>query len=463
MDSLRGGPGPQGPPGIGLPGPQGQIGPPGIHGATGPQGPPGKNSFCYLGNNFTVPASNVTPYLAHVTDSSWMLAGTLIYIPGAGTFTCIGTPPNGFSVEVVNSGDPKNAPAGTIISAGTGVSPASTRGPAGPAGQSGPQGPQGPQGASGTSVYTTLKNAFTIPASVGIAFVINAGAFASGQIVYLPTGNYFSIQSVDQTQQTLTLVNQNYPGGQTAGTVIPAGQPVSATGPQGPPGGPGPTGPSGPQGPIGVALTGQIVMYGAPTPPGGWLLCDGSAVGRTAYPGLFSIISTNFGTGDGSSTFNLPDLRGRSPVGIGTAASGTIYALGATGGEEKHQLLLAELAMHAHEITDLQHNHPDPGHSHSQSAHTHTGHDTGHQHGYVNPITNLNAQPGSGQYSAAGKTQTDVGYAQIVIDAANPGIGASPANLAAQFTGITGTLNAGSDQPHNNLSPYQVVNFIIKT
>ncbi len=320
-----------------------------------------------------------------------MLAGTLIYIPGAGTFTCIGTPPNGFSVEVVNSGDPKNAPAGTIISAGTGVSPASTRGPAGPAGQSGPQGPQGPQGASGTSVYTTLKNAFTIPASVGIAFVINAGAFASGQIVYLPTGNYFSIQSVDQTQQTLTLVNQNYPGGQTAGTVIPAGQPVSATGPQGPPGGPGPTGPSGPQGPIGVALTGQIVMYGAPTPPGGWLLCDGSAVGRTAYPGLFSIISTNFGTGDGSSTFNLPDLRGRSPVGIGTAASGTIYALGATGGEEKHQLLLAELAMHAHEITDLQHNLPDPWHSHSQSAHTHTGHDTGHQLGYVNPITNLNA------------------------------------------------------------------------
>jgi phage-related tail fiber protein len=55
---------------------------------------------------------------------------------------------------------------------------------------------------------------------------------------------------------------------------------------------------------------GVILMYGAPTAPTGWLECDGSAVSRTTYSSLFAIIGTTFGVGDGSTTFNLPDLRG---------------------------------------------------------------------------------------------------------------------------------------------------------
>ena len=55
---------------------------------------------------------------------------------------------------------------------------------------------------------------------------------------------------------------------------------------------------------------GVILMYGAPTAPTGWLECDGSAVSRTTYADLFAIIGTTFGVGDGSTTFNLPDLRG---------------------------------------------------------------------------------------------------------------------------------------------------------
>lgn len=55
---------------------------------------------------------------------------------------------------------------------------------------------------------------------------------------------------------------------------------------------------------------GQIMFFAKNTPPTGWLKCDGSAVSRTTYNGLFSIIGTTFGNGDGSTTFNLPDLRG---------------------------------------------------------------------------------------------------------------------------------------------------------
>jgi len=66
---------------------------------------------------------------------------------------------------------------------------------------------------------------------------------------------------------------------------------------------------------------GAMTEYGAASAPAGWLLCDGTAVSRTTYSALFAIISTNYGAGDASTTFNLPDLRGRVPVGKGTHAS----------------------------------------------------------------------------------------------------------------------------------------------
>lgn len=61
--------------------------------------------------------------------------------------------------------------------------------------------------------------------------------------------------------------------------------------------------------------------YAGSTIPGGWLECDGSAVSRTTYAALFAAIGTTWGVGDGSSTFNLPDLRGRTPIGAGTGTT----------------------------------------------------------------------------------------------------------------------------------------------
>lgn len=483
VDVLRGAPGPQGPPGAGSPGPQGPIGPPGTHGAQGPQGPPGKNFFSYLSASFAVPEPSANPVLTQVTDSSWMTPGLLIFIPGAGTFTCIGAPPGPGSVNLVNSNDPNNAPAGTVINPGTVVSPASTRGPQGPQGQNGPQGPPGPQGASGTSVFTTLKTDFTIPPTTGLAFVIDAGAFAPGQIVYLPTGNYFSVSAVDQTLDTLTLINQNYPGGQIPGTVIPHGSQVSGTGPQGPQGIVGPDGPPGPQGPSGQFPPGIMMPYGAPTAPAGWLPCDGRAVSRTTFAALFSIVSTDWGAGDGSSTFNVPDFRGRVPLGVGTAASGTVYALGQTGGEETHKLLVAELAAHVHALTDPGHTHPDPGHIHTTAAHNHPITDGGHVHGVTDPqhhhtVPNLAALAGqlvaggNNNFVQAGNVLTANSPTGIAINNAATGIAlaaalvtvnAHAAGLGSQVTGMTATNSQGSDTPHNNMQPYLAVPWIIKT
>ncbi|MEM3097395.1 MAG: tail fiber protein, partial [Nitrososphaerales archaeon] len=66
--------------------------------------------------------------------------------------------------------------------------------------------------------------------------------------------------------------------------------------------------------------TGTILSYGGSTAPSGWLLCDGSEVSRTTYSALFNVIGETYGVGDGSTTFNLPDLRGRFAVGVGSHA-----------------------------------------------------------------------------------------------------------------------------------------------
>ena len=64
-----------------------------------------------------------------------------------------------------------------------------------------------------------------------------------------------------------------------------------------------------------LAPIGTILPYAGASAPTGWLMCDGSAISRTTYATLFGVAADSFGVGDGSTTFNLPDLRGRMPVG----------------------------------------------------------------------------------------------------------------------------------------------------
>ena len=105
---------------------------------------------------------------------------------------------------------------------------------------------------------------------------------------------------------------------------------------------------------------GSVVDFAGSSAPSGWLLCAGQAVSRTTYADLFTAIGTTFGVGDGSTTFNLPDLRGRVVAGKddmnGTAASRLTTGgsgingatLGASGGTQTHTLITAEMPAHTH-------------------------------------------------------------------------------------------------------------------
>lgn len=174
--------------------------------------------------------------------------------------------------------------------------------------------------------------------------------------------------------------------------------------------------------PVGGLPAGSIMAWGTNTPPANWLLADGSAISRSVYSSLFAVIGTQYGAGDGTTTFNLPDLRGRVPVGKN---GGTFGTLGATGGAETHTLTTAQM----------------PSHTHVQDAHTHTIRSNDGGNG---PIA-INKATGGSQYynfAAAGVTNnTSVVYNESVA-ATNQ--------------------NTGGGQAHNILQPYQVVNYIIK-
>lgn len=100
----------------------------------------------------------------------------------------------------------------------------------------------------------------------------------------------------------------------------------------------------------------EIIAYGSPDT--GYLLCNGAAVSRTTYSSLFAKIGTTYGAGDGSTTFNIPDLRSRLPIGLHGSVT-ALNALGKTAGSWDH----------SHTLND--HSHTVPSHSHDMGNHTH--------------------------------------------------------------------------------------------
>lgn len=174
---------------------------------------------------------------------------------------------------------------------------------------------------------------------------------------------------------------------------------------------------------------GSVIAYGGTSAPTDWLLCDGSAISRETYADLFTAISTTYGVGDGSTTFNIPDIRGRVIAGqddMGGSSANRLTdqsgglngdTLGATGGAETHTLTEAQLAQHSH-----------TGTTDSNS---------------VNIDRVFSKDLGSsGSHSPLVQTVGDADYAHTHT-----------------FT----TDNAGSGSAHNNVQPTIILNYIIKT
>lgn len=209
------------------------------------------------------------------------------------------------------------------------------------------------------------------------------------------------------------------------------------------------------------------------TAPSGWLLCDGAIVSRTTYSALFTAIGTVYGSGDGSTTFNLPDTRGRVPMGSGTGlglnASGTgvtsgtamtARALGAWFGEETHLLTATELAAHTHANTvgsSAGGSNSITGTANSNTAHTHdirmkadsstvngnfllatSGTSTTYN------FTSTGGTHGGGAGNGDGKTvSTNTDHSHNI--------------------GINNVANTPADGRHATIPPALVFNFIIKT
>jgi microcystin-dependent protein len=209
--------------------------------------------------------------------------------------------------------------------------------------------------------------------------------------------------------------------------------------------------------------SGVINMWATTTAPTSWLLCDGAAVSRTTYAALFAVISTTYGAGDGSTTFNLPSLKGKVPVGR-DSADAAFNTMGLSGGAKTHTLDTSEMPVHTH--TQNSHNHTQDSHNHTQNAHNHAITDPGHAHTFSQWVLFYQSQLINGA-----NTTTNTGALQstFTVNSNTTGItvnNQTPTNIATTATNQAQTAtnqNAGSGSAHNNLQPYIVLNYIIKT
>ena len=208
---------------------------------------------------------------------------------------------------------------------------------------------------------------------------------------------------------------------------------------------------------------GAMMAWASDTIPSNWLLCDGSAVSRSTYASLFAAIGTQYGSGDGTTTFNLPDIKGRTIV--GKDASQTEFdVLGETGGAKTHTLLISEMPSHTH-LQDS-HTHTQNSHTHTQNSHNHT--QNAHTHpnaggGYAALISftasgGNSAYMGQGAFGAGGAT-----WAGSLTATNNATTATNQATTATNQATTATNQNTGGGEAHNNLQPYIVLNYIIKT
>lgn len=257
----------------------------------------------------------------------------------------------------------------------------------------------------------------------------------------------------------------------------------------------------------------QVWTSNAEKAPKGYLVADGRAVSRTTYKKLFDKIGTTYGAGDGSTTFNLPNLSGRTVVGVNTSDN-DFSSLGKKGGEKAVALSVSQMPSHTHiqkEHNHLQnshthvqdqhthtqvahthiqnsHTHAQNSHNHSQNQHRHDGNgwsfslfigtqsneDVGTIAGSTHKMTQV--AKGSGFWSNASTTAGTVATNTNTIATNNPATatnnGTTAINrnttainentTAINKSTVATNQNTGGGKAHNNLQPYVVMNYIIK-
>jgi microcystin-dependent protein len=201
-----------------------------------------------------------------------------------------------------------------------------------------------------------------------------------------------------------------------------------------------------------VISPGTIQMFAGSSAPNGWLSCDGSAISRTTYRELFKIIGTTYGVGNSNNTFNLPDMRGRVPIGAGTGTSLTTRTLGANIGAETVTLAETNLPPHTHTASVG-----------IQSAnHTHTGtsggHSVNHTHSYGLPIGTTGASYGIIDSVTASSSGTPLTGGQSADHSHTTTFGTE----SATHTHTVTNSNTGSGTPFGIMPPSIAINFIIK-
>ena len=348
----------------------------------------GGTHLTVVGNTATYGPFEITKNGGASLSSSDILSGQIVSVVynSAGRFDMIGVPSaGGGSAGPTGPTGATGAqgPAGPAGAQGV-AGPAGATGPAGPAGSVGPTGPTGPGGgATGPTGPTGPTGANGAAGAQGPAGATgptgatgpNGAPGAAGPIG--PTGATGPTGSAGPSGAP-GANGATGPTGPTGATGVagsngaPGAQgPAGATGPTGPAGSngtPGATGATGPTGPTGaVGPIGSVIPYAGSTAPAGWLFCYGQNISRTTYADLWVAIRTGsapnytgpFGSGDGTNTFTLPDLRGRVAAGkdnMGGTSANRMYAiisgstLGASGGEEFHYLTIPEMPNHTHPL-----------------------------------------------------------------------------------------------------------------
>ena len=185
---------------------------------------------------------------------------------------------------------------------------------------------------------------------------------------------------------------------------------------------------------------GGVQEYAGTSAPAGWLMADGSAVSRTTYAALFAICGTTFGAGNGTTTFNLPNRKGR--VGVGVDAAQTEFdALGETGGAKTVTLSAAQSGL--------------PAHTHTASS----GNDSpDHTHGYTDYRS---PDPARGVDPAATNPALNNIYTAVGETTAGANTGGASARHTHSVT-VNANTAAAASSAHDNLPPYLTMNYIIR-